>query len=143
MSQHPLNLGHETLIGHAVGFVNVHYLDGAQIAFLGLDDVDESKGRGDDDLDALFQFVDLLVPGRPAIHGEHPPTTVFTDRRQHLGDWSASSRWERAQARGLRAALGRRSGASIGIPKAKVLPEPVRARPQRSSPVKATGIAAV
>ena len=82
---------------------------------------------------------------------EAPPYTANTRRAHGRPIGSSTSATCNANSRvgtntSPRGARGRPAASmreSIGTPNANVLPEPVRARPQRSAPVMATGIASV
>ena len=107
--------------------------------------VDQPQRRGDDDLDAERAAARPGRAGWPrrtrrARAGRRGRRPARAPRRP------GSPAHASARARG-RAAERRRPAsvirASIGTPKASVLPDPVRARPQTSRPSIATGMAAV
>ena len=52
----------------------------------GLQQVDQPQRRGDDDVDAVLQRVDLLGATGAAVHGQDAPAGVLGDRAEHLGD---------------------------------------------------------
>ena len=86
MTQDPLDLWRKAVIGHPVGLIETHDLTRAKIDLVRLQQVDQSKRRGDDQLNALVEFLDLGVPAGTAVHGEHPHTGMSSDRFQHLGN---------------------------------------------------------
>ena len=96
------------------------------------------------DVDAALQHVDLLMTRGAAVDGEHGAIAAGGDGREHLGDLQGqlAGRHEH-QAERPAGSASPVSRASIGTPKASVLPEPVLARPHTSRPVRATGIALV
>jgi hypothetical protein len=53
VAQHPLDLGQEAHVGHAVGLVEDHGLQRGEHELLAVDEVDEPAGGGDDQLDPL------------------------------------------------------------------------------------------
>ncbi len=86
VAQDPLDLRREAVVGHAVGLVEDDDVDVGQRDLAGLEQVDQAQRRGDDDLDALAQLLDLVWPAGPAVDGEDPLAGVVGDRLEHLGD---------------------------------------------------------
>ena len=137
-AQDPLDLGHEAHVGHAVGFVEHEDLDVGDRQLAAVAEVDEPAGRGDDDVDAAPQRLDLALHRSAAVELEAQPAR-FGQRRQHLGDLHGqlAGRHEHERAGPPGSALPVRS--SIGRPKARVLPEPVLALPSTSRPAQGVG----
>ena len=86
VAQDPLDLRGEAVVGHAVGLVERDDLHVVERDLVRLDQVDQAQRCGDDDLDALGQFVDLMVTRGAAVHGEYPHASVVGDRFEYLGD---------------------------------------------------------
>ncbi len=86
VAQDPLDLRREPVVGHAVGLVERDDLALAELDLTGLHEVDQAQRRGDDDLDALGQLVDLMVTRRAAVDGQHGHAGVLGDGLEHLGD---------------------------------------------------------
>ena len=86
MTKDPLHLRHETLVCHAVCFVDRHHLDGSEVALTCLHQVDQPQRSGHHDFGALRQLLHLLVAIRAAIDREHFHPAVITDRPEHFGD---------------------------------------------------------
>ena len=63
------NVGHESEVGHAVGFVDHADLHGAQIAVALLDDVDETSRRRDHDRRTLAERVNLRAERSTTVDG--------------------------------------------------------------------------
>ena len=84
MAHDPLDLGHKPFVSHAVCFVDCHNLNRAQVTFRRLHQVDQSQRCGNDDLDALLDLDDLLLPVGTAIHSEHSHSTMLANRPQHF-----------------------------------------------------------
>ena len=70
VAQDPLDLRGEPVVGHPVGLVEHDDVDVGERDLVRLQQVDEAQRRGDDDLDALAQLVDLVRPAGPAVDGE-------------------------------------------------------------------------
>ena len=150
-AEHPLDLGHEAHVGHAVRLVEHERLELVDRDLPAVTEVDEPPGRGDDDVDALAELGDLAVDVGPAVDGDRAQPerpgqrhedVVHLDgelagREQHEGQGlgRAAGRFWPAWAWASRVALVRWSS---GTPKARVLPEPVLALPQTSRPARAS-----
>ena len=108
LAQHPLHLGHESFVGHAVGLVDHHDLHVRERELLFFQQVDEAKRGGDHEFDALLQRRDLVVARGAAVHRQHPAFAVSADRLEHLGHLQGqlAGRHEHQAARG--AGRGRR-----------------------------------
>ena len=86
MPEDPLDLRREPVVGHAVGLVEDDDVDGRHRDLVRLEQVDQPQRRGDDDVDALAQLLDLIGPAGPAVHGEDALTGDGGDRFEDLGD---------------------------------------------------------
>ena len=86
MTQDPLDLRGEAVVGHPVGLVERDDLHVVERHLVRLDEVDQAQRRGDHDLDALGQFIDLVVTGGAAVDGQHPHAGVMGDGLEDLGD---------------------------------------------------------
>ena len=71
MAQYPFHLRGETVVGHAVGFVENGNRDFVEADFVGLHEVDEAQWCGNDELNTFFEFFNLLVARGTAIHRKH------------------------------------------------------------------------
>ncbi len=107
------------------------------------DEVLEATGAGDDDVDALVERPALLLVAGAAVDGEHRAARDAERAwASSSATWAASSRvGTSTRAQGRRGAATSRR-AAMARPKARVLPEPVGARPQTSRPARASGSAA-
>jgi hypothetical protein len=85
VAQDPLDLRREAVVGHAVGLVEHDDLDVGEGDLVRLEEVDQAQRRGDDDLDTLLERVDLVLPARPAVHGQDALAGVRGDRVEDLG----------------------------------------------------------
>ena len=153
--QHPLpagrgrveQLGHggqEAQVGHVIGLVQDGDLDLGEAGRAAVDQVDEPAGRGDHDVHPAGELVDLPAHRGTAVDGGDPDAEPAAQRGEHLGDLPGQfpGRDQDEPARGARdwrrpAWLASR--ASSGRPKARVLPDPVCARPSTSRPASASG----
>ena len=64
----PLDVGQEAHVEHPVGLVEDEDLDLAEVGDLLADEVEQPAGRGDEDLDAAAQRLDLRVHRHAAVH---------------------------------------------------------------------------
>ena len=141
VAQEPLDLGQEAHVGHAVGLVDDHDLEAAELDLLAVDQVDQAAGGGDDRLDAVGQRLDLLVHVGAAVDGDDPAADGLGQRGEHVvhleGQLAGGAR---ARGRGAGGARPWRSRSRRGRPKARVLPEPVLALPHTSRPARASAM---
>ena len=136
----------EAEVEHLVGLVDDEDLDRAERQQPLLDQVEQPARRGDEDVDAAAQRVDLRAL-RDAAEDDGGLQRQAARRRceSSRAIWLASSRvgvstsTRGRAARGVRPALARRC--RIGSAKAAVLPVPVWAMPQRSRPARTEGMA--
>ena len=152
-AEHPLDLGHEPHVRHAVGLVEHQRLELGDRDFAPVAEVDQPTRRGDDHVDALVQLRHLAVDVGPAVDRDGAQAERLGQRGQHVvhldGQFPGG---EEDQRQGLRRS-GRMSRplepcASLvalvrcrsGTPKARVLPEPVLALPQTSRPARASAM---
>ena len=84
--QHPLHLGHEPHVGHAVGLVEHDDPDVAHRQLAPVTEVDEAAGRGHHHVDALAQGLDLGLHGGAAVEGPDAQVAQAGQRRQHPVD---------------------------------------------------------
>ena len=85
VAEHPLDLGHEPHVGHAVGLVEDDQADVGEVGELAVDQVDEPPGGGHDDLGTRLERVDLLGHLRAAVHGDQPQVSGFDQGSEHVG----------------------------------------------------------
>ena len=72
--EHPLDLGHESHVGHAVGLVEDQDLEVGHRQLAPVAQVDQAARGGDDDLDPLPQLGHLAVDvGPPVDRGDPQP----------------------------------------------------------------------
>ena len=149
-AQHPLDLGHEAHVGHAVGLVEHQRLELGHRDLAAVAQVDQAARRGDDHVDALAELGHLALDVGAAVDGEACSPSFLASGASTSCTWTASSRvgsstsasgGRAGAARGgllrvpVRAALTRWSS---GSPKARVLPDPVLALPHTSRPARAS-----
>ena len=134
------DLGQEAHVGHAVGLVDDDELDGVELDVAPVDEVHQAAGAGDGDVDAAAQRVELLAEAVAAVErldaasrGDRPAGPA---RR---GPARPAHGWARARGPWAGGARPWPTRATMGMPKAMVLPEPVGALPQRSRPARASG----
>ena len=101
-----------------------------------LDEVVEAAGAGDEDVDALAQRLDLEAVAGAAVDGGDPQLADAAEPLELAGTWAASSRVGTSTSARGRLDVARSTRSTIGMPKARVLPEPVGARPQTSRPAR-------
>ena len=83
-AQHPLDLGHEPHVGHAVGLVEHQRLELVDRDLAPVAEVDETARRGDDHVDALAQLGHLAVDVGAAVDGHGVQAELLGQRRQHV-----------------------------------------------------------
>ena len=76
--------GQEAHVGHAVGFVDHHDLDGREIHEALLQQVGEAAGRGHHDRRATAERLRLEALGRAAVDREHEEPTGLGQRHERL-----------------------------------------------------------
>jgi len=86
LAQHPLHLGHESFVGHAVGLVDHDHLHVGEGELVFLQQIDEPQRGGHHDLGAGLEGRDLVVARRTAVHRQHAAVAVAADGLEHLGD---------------------------------------------------------
>ena len=86
VTKDPLDLRREAVVGHPIGLVERDDLHVVERHLVRLDQIDQAQRRGDHDLDALGQFIDLVVAGGAAVDGQHPHAGVMGDGLEDLGD---------------------------------------------------------
>ena len=64
----PADVGHEAHVEHPVGLVEDEDLDLAEVGGALADEVEQAAGRGDEDLDAGAQLLDLRIERDAAVH---------------------------------------------------------------------------
>ena len=82
----PLDLRSEPVVGHPVGLVERDDLAVTDVHFARLEQVDEAQRCRHDDLHALGQLLDLVLPRRAAVDGHDPHVRLLGDRLEHLRD---------------------------------------------------------
>ncbi len=135
----------EAEVGHVVGLVEHGDLDGVEVHEALLHEVLEAAGAGNDDVDAGLEGRDLALL-RDATEDRGDVQAVGGGERLHdrgdLGGELAGRgehEAERASGRRLPPASAPPRRATIGIEKARVLPEPVLPRPSTSRPARVSG----
>ena len=116
-AQDPLDLGHEAHVGHPVGLVEDDELDACpDVEVAALAEVDEPAGRGDDDVDALAQRLDLALHRGAAVDGDDPLADGLGQRGEHVVDLEGElAGGHEDEAAGLAGRPGRRpAGAGAG-----------------------------
>ncbi|CAB4863850.1 unannotated protein [freshwater metagenome] len=84
MTQDPLDLWGEAIVGHAVGLVDDDHLNLGEVHLFALDEVDEAQRRSHHEVDTLLEEGYLILAGGPAVCGEHHLAACLGDRREHL-----------------------------------------------------------
>ncbi len=69
--QHPLDLGHETHVGHAVGFVQDQHVEVLHVELAAISKINQATGRRDDDVTAPAKRLDLALNVGATIHSIH------------------------------------------------------------------------
>ena len=106
VTQHPFHLRGETVVGHAVGFVENGNRDFVEAYFIGLHEVNEAKWCGNNELYTFFKFFNLLIARGTTVHRKHFHAAgfgnglknfgnlqgKFTCRNQHKAVWETRSR---------------------------------------------------
>jgi len=105
------HVGQKTHVEHPVGFVENEKLDGVEAAIALLDVVEQSSGRGDEDVHAFAQGVVLPSVADAAVeHGDFQicETRVIAERRLDLrGQFARRFKDQNARSRFVRAELGK------------------------------------
>ena len=86
MTQYPFHLRGETVVGHAVGFVENGNRDFVEAYFVGLHEVNEAKWCGNDELNTFFEFFNLLVARGTAVHRKHFHVAGFGNGLKNFGN---------------------------------------------------------
>jgi hypothetical protein len=141
-SKQTANGGKEPHVRHAVRLVEHDGRDVVQADVAALDEILEASRAGHHHIDALVQGAALVAVPGTSEDGDHPLAVATEERASTACTCEASSRVGTRMS-----ALGRRGRdcfmlATIGMPKASVLPEPVGALPQMSRPASAAGMVA-
>ena len=84
-AQHPLHLGHEAHVGHAVGLVEHEDLDVGHRQLAPVAEVDQPARRGDDDVDAPAELLDLALDVGAAVDGDDPQPGRLGQGLEHVG----------------------------------------------------------
>ena len=103
-------------------------------------EVDQAPRRGDHDVDALVELLDLALDVGAAVDDDDPLPAGFAEGLEHVGhlDGELAGGHEHERPGAVGAARCRRI--SRGRPKARVLPEPVLALPHTSRPAMPSGM---
>ena len=142
-----IDVGQEAEVEHLVGLVEHERVDVGEVEGAAVGEVDQPARRTDDDVDAGLERVELGVVADAAVDGEHAQAAVGAGQREVARRPGAPARGSGrrsapaacpAAARCSRGPSGRPTRCSTGMPKASVLPVPVRAWPMRSVPRRAT-----
>ena len=141
--QEPLDVGQEAEVEHLVGLVEDQRVHVGEVERAAVGQVDEPAGRADDDVDAGLERVELAVVADAAVDGEHAQAAVLAGQVEVAGDLERelAGRGDDQRLRlalrhlGVVGSLGATLRCSTGMPKARVLPVPVRAWPIRSVPM--------
>ena len=86
MAQHPFHLRGETVVGHAVGFVENGNRDFVEADFVGLHEVDEAQWCSNDELNTFFEFFNLFVARGTAVYGKHFHAAGFGNGLKNFGN---------------------------------------------------------
>ena len=86
LDHNALHVGQKAHVEHAVGFVEHERFDLAQVGGILLDQVDQTTGRGDEDVGALGERVDLRAVGYAADDLAHLVVGFLGDRGADLFD---------------------------------------------------------
>ena len=92
VAQDPLDLRREAVVGHAVGLVEDDDVDVGEDELVRLQQVDQPQRRGDDDVDALLQCVDLVLADGAAVHGRMRWPACAATGPSTSATWIANSR---------------------------------------------------
>ena len=146
--EHLLDVVDEAHVEHAIGLVEHEDLDVREVERALAVVVEEPPRRGDEDVDAAAQLVDLRLHADAAEHhhaGELGVLAVganaFLDLRRELARRREDEGADRQLPRASRTAGLAMSRCSIGSTKPAVLPVPVWAPPMTSPPERTAGIA--
>ena len=83
-AEHPLDLGHEAHVGHAVGLVEHQRLELVDRELAPVAEVDEAARRGDDQVHALAELGHLAVDVGTAVDGDGVQPELLGQRGQHV-----------------------------------------------------------
>ena len=112
-AQHPLDLGHEAHVGHPVGLVEDQRLEVGDGQLATVAEVDEPARRGDDDVDAAPQLLDLALDVGSAVDGDGAQSGGLGQRFEHLahldGELTGGDEDERLGPTGLGRGGGHRA----------------------------------
>ena len=140
-TEHPLDLGHEAHVGHAVGLVQHEGLDVGHRELAPVTEVDQPARGGDDHVDAPPQLLHLALDVGAAVDGGDPQAGLLGQWLEHFADLHGQlAGGDQHQARGRPGSVDRAAMVRwrSGMPKASVLPEPVLALPHTSRPASAS-----
>ena len=145
--EHAADVADEAHVEHAVGFVEDEVAHAAQVDVALVGVVEQAARRGDDDVDAAAQRVDLRARADAAEDQGRALAQVAAEVGEDCSTCAASSRvGTSTSARGAREPRGfgcsSCSRCSSGSAKAAVLPVPVWAAASRSRPSSTGGNAA-
>ena len=138
----PLHGRQKPHVRHSVGLVDHDVVDVAERQRAHGDQVLEPAGAGNDEVDAGVERLALGAVPDAAVQRDNPASAVAGKGCDGFGDLLGQRRGGASTS-----AVGRRRRAEAkfstkGNPKARVLPEPVGARPDTSRPVSMSGITA-
>ncbi|CAB4787711.1 unannotated protein [freshwater metagenome] len=85
-SKHPLHLGHEAHVGHAVGFVQHENVELRNIDFTAVTQVNQATGGGDDDVSTLADVFDLTFDIGSAVDRNQAQTNGLTEWLENIED---------------------------------------------------------
>ena len=83
-TEHPLDLGHEAHVGHAVGLVEHQRLELVDGQLAPVTEVDEAARGGDDQVHALAELGHLAVDVGTAVDGDGMQPELLGQRGQHV-----------------------------------------------------------
>ena len=134
----------EAHVEHAVGLVEDEEGHVAELHVAALDQVEQAARRGDQDVDAARQGLDLAAIAQAADDGAEAQAEAAAVGVEAAGDLdrelAGRRQHERARALGLGALLDAERCCSTGSAKAAVLPVPVWAMPSTSRPCSSAGM---
>ena len=138
------DVGAETDVEHAVGFVEDDEADVVEADGAAREVVEDAAGRADDERTTAFEGVELLADALAAVDGDGAAIGMgreFGGLFGNLDDEFAGRRQDDA-LRAASAGVFLRQALKNGTRKAAVLPVPVCAWPMTSRPARASGIKA-
>ena len=82
----PFDLRSEPVISHPIGFIKRDDLNAIEADLVRLDEIDQAQRRRNDDFNALGHLLNLVMPRRSAVDGQHGHPGMTGNRLQHFGN---------------------------------------------------------